>query len=226
MAPKCALPRRQIVCISRQPEVIFAKVSAAWRGECYNRYEFTVVRPRWNLGIETYFPVVRRVLQMISGRVAIWRFPYARLCTLLVLAGALSMFAGVSARAASIQPLEIVTKTGVHVFSVEMATTEEEKTTGLMYRKELADGKGMLFDFSPEQEVSMWMKNTYISLDMIFIRADGRILRIAENTEPMSTRIIPSRGSAKAVLEVIAGTAQKYGIAPGDRVGHPLFNGR
>ena len=94
-----------------------------------------------------------------------------------------------------------------------------------MYRKELADGKGMLFDFSPEQEVSMWMKNTYISLDMIFIRADGRILRIAENTEPLSTKIIPSRGLAKGVLEVIAGTAQKYGIAPGDRVAHPLFNG-
>jgi uncharacterized protein len=139
---------------------------------------------------------------------------------------ALCTFTGRAAPAATIQPLEIVTKTGVHVFSVEMATTEEEKTTGLMYRKELADGKGMLFDFSPEQEVSMWMKNTYISLDMIFIRADGRILRIAENTEPMSTKIIPSRGLAKGVLEVAAGTAQKYGIAPGDRVGHPLFNSR
>ena len=92
------------------------------------------------------------------------------------------------------QPLEIATKTGVQVFSVEMATTEEEKTTGLMYRKELPDGQGMLFDFSPEQQVSMWMKNTYISLDMIFIRADGRILRIAENTEPLSTRIISSGG--------------------------------
>ena len=144
----------------------------------------------------------------------------------IALAGALYAFTGLSARAASIQPLEIVTKSGVQVFSVEMATTEEEKTTGLMYRKELADGKGMLFDFSPEQEVSMWMKNTYISLDMIFIRADGRILRIAENTEPMSTKIIPSRGLAKGVLEVIAGTAQKYGIAPGDRVAHPLFNRR
>jgi uncharacterized protein len=130
------------------------------------------------------------------------------------------------AQAASIQPLEIVTKTGVQVFSVEMATTEQEKETGLMYRKELADGKGMLFDFSPEQQVSMWMKNTYISLDMIFIRADGRILRIAENTEPESTRIIPSGGLAKGVLEVIAGTAKKYGIQPGDRVAHPLFNGR
>jgi uncharacterized membrane protein (UPF0127 family) len=130
------------------------------------------------------------------------------------------------ARAANVQPLEIVTKNGVQVFSVEMATTEDEKQTGLMYRKELADGKGMLFDFSPEQEVSMWMKNTYISLDMIFIRADGRILRIAENTEPMSTKIISSRGLAKGVLEVPAGTAQKYGIRPGDRVGHPLFGSK
>ncbi len=144
----------------------------------------------------------------------------------LVLLGVLLMLASSNVQAASVQTLEIVTKTGVHVFSVEMATTEEEKTTGLMYRKELPEGKGMLFDFTPEQEVSMWMKNTYISLDMIFIRADGRILRIAENTEPLSTKIIPSRGLAKGVLEVIAGTAQKYGIAPGDRVAHPLFNGR
>jgi uncharacterized protein len=137
----------------------------------------------------------------------------------------LTLGASPAAQAASFAPLEIVTKSGVQVFSVEMAKTEEEKTTGLMYRKELADGKGMLFDFSPEQQVSMWMKNTYIPLDMIFIRADGRILRIAENTEPMSTKIIPSGGLAKGVLEVIAGTAKKYGIQPGDRVAHPLFNG-
>jgi uncharacterized membrane protein (UPF0127 family) len=153
-------------------------------------------------------------------RVRAWRW--------VVVAAAVAFWAcaGSGAQAASVQPLEIVTKNGVQVFSVEMATTEQEKETGLMYRKELADGKGMLFDFSPEQEVSMWMKNTYISLDMIFIRADGRILRIAENTEPLSTRIIPSRGLAKGVLEVIAGTAKKYGIEPGDRVGHPLFNSR
>ena len=144
----------------------------------------------------------------------------------LAVAVALCAFAGAAARAASVQPLEIVTRNGVQVFSVEMATTEQEKETGLMYRKELPDGKGMLFDFSPEQQVSMWMKNTYISLDMIFIRADGRILRIAENTEPLSTKIISSGGPAKAVLEVIGGTAQKYGIQPGDRVAHPLFNGR
>jgi uncharacterized protein len=148
--------------------------------------------------------------------------PRGRLTASLLIALALFASLGISppVQAAS------VTKTGVQVFSVEMATTEEEKTTGLMYRKELPDGKGMLFDFSPEQQVSMWMKNTYISLDMIFIRADGRILRIAENTEPLSTKIISSGGLAKGVLEVIAGTAQKYGIKPGDRVAHPLFNGR
>ena len=151
-----------------------------------------------------------------------------RLVTSLAAASAVLVMlcANPSARAASVQPLEIATKSGVRVFSVEMATTEEEKQTGLMHRKELPDGKGMLFDFSPEQQISMWMKNTYISLDMIFIRADGRILRIAENTEPLSTRIISSGGLAKGVLEVIAGTAQKYGIQPGDRVAHPLFNKR
>lgn len=143
----------------------------------------------------------------------------------VVALGAFTGF-GRAAQAANFQPLEIVTKSGVQVFSVEMATTEEEKTTGLMYRKELPDGRGMLFDFSPPQEVSMWMKNTFVSLDMIFIRADGRILRIAENTEPQSTKIIPSEGLAKGVLEVVAGTAKKYGIEPGDRVAHPLFNGR
>ncbi|MBR1126563.1 DUF192 domain-containing protein [Bradyrhizobium lablabi] len=149
-----------------------------------------------------------------------------RTALLAAVVAALSLLATPGVEAANFQPLEIVTKTGVHVFSVEMATTEEERQTGLMYRKELPDGKGMLFDFSPEQQISMWMKNTYVSLDMIFIRADGRILRIAENTEPMSTKIISSGGLAKGVLEVVAGTAQKYGIQPGDRVAHPLFNRR
>ena len=129
-----------------------------------------------------------------------------------------------TASAAEFKTLEIATKSGVQVFSVEVATTEEEKRTGLMYRKELPEGRGMLFDFSPEQEVSMWMKNTYVSLDMIFIRADGRILRIADNTKPLSERIISSGGPVKAVLEVVAGTARKDGIAAGDRVASPLFD--
>jgi uncharacterized membrane protein (UPF0127 family) len=128
--------------------------------------------------------------------------------------------------AADEQSLEIVSKSGVHVFSVEVKRTPEEKAKGLMYRRELPEGRGMLFDFSPEQSVSMWMKNTYISLDMIFIAADGRIARIAENTTPESEAIIPARQPVRGVLEVIAGTAKKYGIAPGDRVAHPLFDRR
>ncbi|MGB3448350.1 MAG: DUF192 domain-containing protein [Xanthobacteraceae bacterium] len=161
---------------------------------------------------------VMRWLERRSQRLGRW------LAVLALLTAGIAATSG--AHAAELQTLEIATKSGVQVFSVEVATTEEEKRTGLMYRKELADGRGMLFDFSPEQEVSMWMKNTFIPLDMIFIRADGRILRIAENTVPQSTKIISSRGLAKGVLEVIGGTAKKYGIAPGDRVAHPVFNGR
>jgi uncharacterized protein len=121
------------------------------------------------------------------------------------------------------QTLEIASKTGVHVFSVEIADNDAERAKGLMYRKELPEGQGMLFDFHRDQDVSFWMQNTYISLDMIFIRGDGRILRIVENTEPLSTRLIPSGAPVRAVLEVIGGTTRKLGIAAGDRVASPIF---
>ena len=124
------------------------------------------------------------------------------------------------------QTLEIASKTGVHVFSVEIADNDAEREKGLMYRRELPEGRGMLFDFHREQEVSFWMQNTYIPLDMIFIRGDGRIFRIAENTEPLSTRLVPSGGPVRAVLEVIGGTARKLGIDVGDRVASPIFNAR
>jgi hypothetical protein len=130
------------------------------------------------------------------------------------------------AGAAGQQTLEIATKTGVHIFAVEVADNDAERAKGLMYRKELPEGQGMLFDFHREQEVSFWMQNTYIPLDMVFIRGDGRILRIAENTEPLSTRLIPSGGPVRAVLEVIGGTTRKLGIAAGDRVASPIFNAR
>jgi uncharacterized protein len=130
------------------------------------------------------------------------------------------------AAAAAEQTLEIVSRTGVHTFAVELAVTEEERQQGLMFRRELPEGRGMLFDFKQDQNVTMWMKNTYISLDMIFIRADGRIQRIAESTEPESTKLIAAGAPVRAVLEVIAGTAKKLGIRAGDRVAHPLFRGR
>jgi uncharacterized membrane protein (UPF0127 family) len=128
-------------------------------------------------------------------------------------------------RPAGLQTLEIASTTGVHAFSVEIVDNDADRAKGLMFRKELPEGKGMLFDFRSEQEVSFWMQNTYIPLDMLFIRGDGRILSIAANTEPLSTRLIPSGGKVRAVLEVIGGTARKFGIAPGDRVAHPIFSG-
>ena len=129
-----------------------------------------------------------------------------------------------AARGAERQTLEIASKTGVHVFSVELAVTDEERARGLMFRRSVPEYYGMLFDFKRDQEVSMWMKNTYVSLDMIFIQGDGRIRSIAENTETESERIIPSRGPVRAVLEVAAGTARKLGIQPGDRVATPILH--
>jgi uncharacterized membrane protein (UPF0127 family) len=142
----------------------------------------------------------------------------ALLVSLLVLAGRAP---GVGA---DLDTLEIVSKTGVHPFAVELAVSEEQREHGLMFRRELPEGRGMLFKFEPDQVVTMWMHNTYIPLDMIFIRGDGRILRIAENATPQSDRIISSGGPARGVLEVIAGTARKLGLAPGDRVAHPWFD--
>lgn len=128
--------------------------------------------------------------------------------------------------AAELEPLEISSKNGVHVFAVEMAVTPEQQAKGLMFRRELPEGRGMLFDFGQEQPTSFWMKNTYIPLDMIFIRGDGRIAKIAENTVPLSEALISSGGPVRAVLEVIGSTAKKFGIAPGDRVAHAIFRGR
>jgi len=121
------------------------------------------------------------------------------------------------------QTLEIATASGVHTFAIEFVANDADRAKGLMFRTELPEGRGMLFDFARDQEIAMWMKNTVISLDMIFIQGDGRIRRIAENTTPQSLVTIPSGGPVRGVLEVIAGTAKKFGIKPGDRVAHPIF---
>ena len=111
-------------------------------------------------------------------------------------------------------------------FVVELAITNEELSRGLMFRKELPEGRGMLFDFKEDRPIMMWMKNTPLPLDMIFIGSDGIITRIAENTTPFSERTIPSGRPARAVLEVIGGSTRKLGIAPGDKVIHRFFRGR
>jgi len=130
------------------------------------------------------------------------------------------------ARSADEHTLEIISKSGVHVFSVEIAADDASRAKGLMFRKKLPEGQGMLFDFQQDEDVNFWMENTYVSLDMIFIQGNGRILRIAENTEPLSRKLIPSGGPIRAVLEVVAGTAHKLGIRPGDRVAHPIFGSK
>ncbi len=119
--------------------------------------------------------------------------------------------------------LEIETKTVTHKFTVEMAVSDRQQAQGLMFRRSMAPNAGMLFDYKRPTRITMWMKNTYIPLDMIFIGADGRIINIAQRTVPLSEATIPSRGRALAVLEVNGGTASRLGIKPGDRVIHPIF---
>jgi uncharacterized membrane protein (UPF0127 family) len=108
-------------------------------------------------------------------------------------------------------------------FAVEVATTPQQKGLGLMFRRELSALSGMLFPYENDQEITMWMKNTFIPLDMVFIKSDGEILRIEEMTEPFSERIISSGGLAKGVLEIAGGEARRLGIARGDKVRHSHF---
>jgi uncharacterized membrane protein (UPF0127 family) len=119
--------------------------------------------------------------------------------------------------------LDIVTTGGRHSFDVEIAESDEDKQRGLMFRRSMAENAGMLFPYWPPQEATMWMRNTYISLDMVFIRADGTVHRIEHGTEPFSERVIASQGDVSAVLELVAGVARKIGLKPGDKVEHGLF---
>ncbi|QFU16512.1 DUF192 domain-containing protein [Microvirga thermotolerans] len=138
---------------------------------------------------------------------------------------ALAVLAAVPALAQqALESLAIVTQGGQRQsFQVEVARNDADRAQGLMYRRSMPANQGMLFDFGRVQPVSMWMQNTYLPLDMLFIRPDGTIARIAANTEPLSTRTIPSGEPVLAVLELNAGTAARLGIRAGDRVEHPLF---
>ncbi|NJL07671.1 MAG: DUF192 domain-containing protein [Methylacidiphilales bacterium] len=121
------------------------------------------------------------------------------------------------------EPLEIATRGGVRSFDVEVAANDEQRARGLMYRRSLPAGHGMLFDFGVARDVMMWMKNTYVSLDMLFIRTDGVIVNISERTTPLSTATISSAEPVRFVLELPAGSVKLLGIAAGDQVGHRLI---
>ncbi len=163
----------------------------------------------------------RRSGGLLGGAVAAAVSVAAPMVGTLLLPGAV-----VSAQAMEVQPLEIATAKGVIVLEVEVAQTDAERTNGLMYRKSLPEQHGMLFDFEEDQPVYMWMKNTYIPLDMLFIRSNGTIARIAANTTPLSTATISSGEPVRAVVEIGGGEAARLGIAPGDRIAHSIFTGK
>lgn len=120
--------------------------------------------------------------------------------------------------------LEIETQSGTrHTFRIELAETDPLRQRGLMFRNEMAPDAGMLFTYKRDRVISMWMANTYLPLDMLFIESDGRIFRIAENTIPLSRESISSRKRARGVLELNAGTVRRLGLSVGDRVIHERF---
>ena len=122
-----------------------------------------------------------------------------------------------------LEQLTIETRTGPVNFTVEIADDEAERNRGLMYRESLADDRGMLFHFQQPEMASFWMRNTILSLDIIFIGPDGRILNIADHTTPYSEEPIPAAGLTRGVLELRAGRAEELGIRPGDHVRHRIF---
>ncbi len=159
-------------------------------------------------------------IQRITSGAALWAAPLFAIATLLAL-----LAGPVSARM-RVERLWLVTGGQEKPIDVEMAEAPKEKEIGLMFRTELGDSQGMLFPYGAPQEVSMWMHNTYIPLDMVFIRADGTVHRIERRAEPLSDRVISSEGAVSAVLEMAGGATERLGLKPGDRIRHPLFGGR
>jgi len=119
--------------------------------------------------------------------------------------------------------LTIVSSTGRHQFKVEIAETQAQMTQGLMFRRSLAPDAGMLFDYKPPTVATMWMRNTLIPLDILFVDAQGRIINIHQRAVPQSLDLIAAAAPVRAVIELNGGTAARLSIEPGDRVVHPIF---
>jgi uncharacterized membrane protein (UPF0127 family) len=119
--------------------------------------------------------------------------------------------------------LTIVSSTGRHRFKVEVAETQAQMTQGLMFRRSLAPDAGMLFDYKQPTMATMWMRNTLIPLDMLFVDAQGRIVNIHQRAVPQSLDVIAAAAPVRAVIELNGGTAARLSIEPGDQVVHPIF---
>ncbi|MBI1358835.1 MAG: DUF192 domain-containing protein [Alphaproteobacteria bacterium] len=120
-------------------------------------------------------------------------------------------------------PLTIVSGDKTHTFQVEVADTPEKSELGLMYRKEMAKDHGMIFDFGEPKETTMWMKNTFIPLDMVFFDSEGKVMTVVEGARPHSLRLIDPGMPVKGVIELNAGVAKEDGIKPGDMIHHKIF---
>jgi len=162
---------------------------------------------------------------MMVGRIGLWATAMASVLALamIVVSPALAQTQAPPPQQFDQDDLVIRTANGEIKFRVELAISPAQQQRGLMFREKLEPYTGMLFDFGTPRVISMWMMNTLIPLDMVFIAADGRILNIAANTKPMSTDTILSSGDAKGVLEIAGGTARLLGIKPGDLVLHWAF---
>jgi uncharacterized membrane protein (UPF0127 family) len=153
-------------------------------------------------------PSIDRLARFLAGLLLVW-----------------GLVAQDGASAASTGTLVLKTETGEHSFTVEVAETDRKRALGLMFRRSLPDNGGMLFLYDRPQSAVMWMKNTLISLDMVFIAPDGRVHRIEHNTEPFSTSRIFSEGVVAGVLELKAGAADRIGLKRGDLVIYPGLGG-
>jgi uncharacterized membrane protein (UPF0127 family) len=151
--------------------------------------------------------------------------PRRALFTLPVLlpAAASRLAAGAELQHFPMSELTIISATGSHRFKVELAETPEQMTQGLMFRTSLAPDAGMLFDYKQPTVATMWMRNTLIPLDMLFVDAQGRIVNIHERAVPQSLAVIAAAAPVRAVVELNGGTAARFGMRPGDRVVHPIF---
>jgi uncharacterized protein len=119
--------------------------------------------------------------------------------------------------------LTLETAFGAYAIEIEIPETVAEQQTGLKFRSLVPERTGMLFLYDASQEVRMWMKDTHVSLDMVFIKPDGRVHRIEARTQPLSQWVVASRGNVLAVLELAAGSAEQLGLRPGDRALHAAF---
>lgn len=147
---------------------------------------------------------------------------------LLLLFGAMAASSLVLSAEAQLQrfstsELTIVSATGPHRFTVEVAETPAQMEQGLMFRRSMAPDAGMLFDYKTPTVATMWMRNTLIPLDMLFVDAQGRIVNIRERAVPQSLDVISAAAPVRAVIELNGGTVARLGIAPGDQVQHPIF---